>query len=89
MTRLKPRTMVADVQVIRPEERVVIAITHEDYQSFARAVYPRANREFQRVAKQYALSGPWSSYMDMTDERTEDGRCVSLVIYERRLPVTQ
>ena len=90
MAKLKPRKMIADVRLVKADERVTIAVTHEDYQSYSHAVRPRADREFREVAKRFSLSGEWSShwgsYEGLPDEVAEDGRCVSLVIYERRAP---
>ena len=87
MTRLKPRKMIVDVRLVKADERVTIAVTHEDYQSFSRAVRPRADRAFREVAEQFSLSGAWTShwgsYEGIPDEEAEDGRCVSIVVYER------
>jgi hypothetical protein len=72
--------MQVTVEERRPD-RITISVVHEDYQSFSRAVSPRAVREFQRLTD----AGTWRLHptYGLDEGTTDPHRCLSRFVFTK------
>lgn len=83
MTNKTP-TMTATVNADTAHRTVTVVVEHADWQSFSRAVQPRATKEFYRWVSENIMFGDLlhtRSSLGWHDVRDVSGRCLSFMTY--------
>ena len=61
---------------------VIVTVEHEDWQSFSRAVTPRARKEFKSWLREHIVFGsPTETDRHFAWHTTPSGRCISRIHY--------
>lgn len=84
-TKAKTRTMVATVNADQANRTVSVVVEHEVWQSFSRAVAPRARKAFKRWIYESIMFGEPREIKASLAEwpvRDEDGRWISVFHFE-------
>lgn len=80
----KTPTMTATVNADKAHRTVTVVVEHADWQSFSRAVQPRATKEFKRWVSEHVMFGDLlhtRSVFGWHDVRNTSGRCLSFLTY--------
>jgi hypothetical protein len=75
-------TMVATVHANEQRREVAVVVEHEDWQSFSRAVEPRARKEFKRWAYEHVMFGQLAQVgasLGWHTVREQPRRCISVI----------
>lgn len=77
---MKRIPMVATVNADTAHRTVTVVVEHADWQSFSRAVLPRATKEFKAWVRDHIMFGDLRRHdASLAWNTTRDGRCISWV----------
>ena len=80
----KTPVMIATVNADTAHRTVTVVVEHADWQSFSRAVQPRAKKEFKRWVSEHVMFGDLlhtRSSLAWHDVRDVPGRCLSFMTF--------
>lgn len=76
------RKMETTVTADTANRRVIVTVEHEDWQSFSRAVIPRARKEFKGWVREHIMFGDLQEVgTSLGYHSTREGRCISFMTY--------
>lgn len=78
----KQQPMVVTVNEDKKNRKVAVVVEHADWQSFSRAVGPRARKEFKRWVSEHIVFGHLAETgQSLGWFTTLEGRCISIFHY--------